>query len=208
MVSASASYAPTGRNVAVHRRIRMRLAHDPRKHKSARCEEEGLAIAVRPSIMKLFNANRDAWLRRERAFLKAGQRTPPPSPQPASLSESDACSDGFNVEWKAAPRDLSLDPYLDWLHPDEARLASILRLDCMTYLYTKSRIFERRQFCLRRGKVFRKTDAQQACSIDVNKASKLWAVYEEVGWLDARWFQCLPSQGALADLAAYTARKF
>jgi len=40
---------------------------------------------------------------------------------------------------------------------------------------------------LRIGKEFRKTDAQQACKIDVNKASKLWSAFDKVGWLDPKW---------------------
>ncbi|KAF7539606.1 hypothetical protein G7Z17_g12393 [Cylindrodendrum hubeiense] len=73
------------------------------------------------------------------------------------------------------------------LHPDELTLAGNLRLDCATYLTSKRRIFERRLQCLRNGKEFRKTDAQQACKIDVNKASKLWTAFDKVGWLDAEW---------------------
>jgi hypothetical protein len=42
---------------------------------------------------------------------------------------------------------------------------------------------------LRIGKEFRKTDAQQACKIDVNKASKLWTAYDRVGWFDSEHFQ-------------------
>jgi hypothetical protein len=75
------------------------------------------------------------------------------------------------------------------LHPDELILASNLRLDCATYLTSKRRIFLRRLECARIGKEFRKTDAQQACKIDVNKASKLWQAYDRVGWLDIQWMR-------------------
>jgi hypothetical protein len=91
------------------------------------------------------------------------------------------------VDWKGQPIDLSKDPHARLLHPDEVALAGNLRLDCATYLTSKRRIFERRLQCLKTGKEFRKTDAQQACKIDVNKASKLWTAFDKVGWLDAHW---------------------
>lgn len=96
-------------------------------------------------------------------------------------------SNSLKVDWKGQPIDLSGDPHASLLHPDELLLAGNLRLDCATYLTSKRRIFERRLQCLKMGKEFRKTDAQQACKIDVNKASKLWTAFEKVGWLDQRW---------------------
>ncbi len=95
----------------------------------------------------------------------------------------------LKVDWKGQPIDLSNDPHRQLLHPDEVTLAGNLRLDCATYLTSKRRIFERRLQCLRMGKEFRKTDAQQACKIDVNKASKLWTAFDKVGWLDARFMR-------------------
>ncbi|KAG6013292.1 hypothetical protein E4U43_007374 [Claviceps pusilla] len=96
-------------------------------------------------------------------------------------------ANSLKVDWKGQPIDLSNDPFASLLHSDELLLAGNLRLDCATYLTSKRRIFERRLQCLRTKKEFRKTDAQQACKIDVNKASKLWTAFEKVGWLDARW---------------------
>ncbi|PHH71616.1 hypothetical protein CDD82_6422 [Ophiocordyceps australis] len=93
----------------------------------------------------------------------------------------------LKTEWRGNPIDLGNDPHLHLLHRDEVPLAANLRLDCATYLTSKRRIFERRLQCLRTGKEFRKTDAQQACKIDVNKASKLWTAFEKVGWLNAHW---------------------
>ncbi|KAJ6442426.1 swirm [Purpureocillium lavendulum] len=98
-------------------------------------------------------------------------------------------SNSLKVDWKGQPIDLSNDPHRHLLHPDEVTLAGNLRLDCATYLTSKRRIFERRLQCLRMGKEFRKTDAQQACKIDVNKASKLWTAFDKVGWLDARFMR-------------------
>ncbi|KAH6855379.1 hypothetical protein B0I37DRAFT_411378 [Chaetomium sp. MPI-CAGE-AT-0009] len=95
----------------------------------------------------------------------------------------------LKVDWKGNALDLSKDPNQHLLHADELILASNLRLDCATYLTSKRRIFLRRLECARIGKEFRKTDAQQACKIDVNKASKLWQAYERVGWLDIDWMR-------------------
>ncbi|ORY67485.1 uncharacterized protein BCR38DRAFT_407462 [Pseudomassariella vexata] len=96
-------------------------------------------------------------------------------------------SNSLKVDWKGAPIDLSGDPHRELLHADEVTLAANLRLDCATYLTSKRRMFVKRLECLRIGKEFRKTDAQQACKIDVNKASKLWTAFDKVGWLEKRW---------------------
>lgn len=90
----------------------------------------------------------------------------------------------LKVDWRGAPIDLKGDPHAYLLHPDELMLASNLRLDCATYLTSKRRIFIRRIEAFKSGKEFRKTDAQQACKIDVNKASKLWQAFDKVHWLD------------------------
>ncbi|KAI1455521.1 hypothetical protein F4805DRAFT_468707 [Annulohypoxylon moriforme] len=96
-------------------------------------------------------------------------------------------ANSLKVDWKGTPIDLSNDQHRHLLHPDEVSLAANLRLDCATYLTSKRRMFMRRRECLEVGKEFRKTDAQQACKIDVNKASKLWTAFEKVGWLDKVW---------------------
>ena len=83
---------------------------------------------------------------------------------------------------------LSNDPDRHMLHEAEINLAGTLRLSCATYLCSKRRIFEARLNALRIGKEFRKTDAQQACKIDVNKASKLWTAYDKVGWFSKSYF--------------------
>ncbi|WYZ39046.1 hypothetical protein EsH8_III_000960 [Colletotrichum jinshuiense] len=105
-------------------------------------------------------------------------------PPSSSLPDKPNC---LKVDWKGAPIDLSDDPNIHLLHPDEVSLAANLRLDCATYLTSKRRIFVRRLDCARVGKEFRKTDAQQACKIDVNKASKLWTAFDKVGWLELKW---------------------
>ena len=91
-------------------------------------------------------------------------------------------------EEKANALDLSGDKLKHLLHDEELKLASALRLDCATYLTSKRRIFKRCLECIFIGKVFRKTDAQKACNIDVNKASKLWTAFYEAGWFSERLF--------------------
>ena len=85
--------------------------------------------------------------------------------------------------------DLSKDPDGHMLHEAELNLAGTLRLSCATYLCSKRRIFMARVQALKIGKEFRKTDAQQACKIDVNKASKLWTAYDKVGWFNQAYFR-------------------
>jgi len=94
----------------------------------------------------------------------------------------------LKADWKGAMLDLSMDPDRHLLHEAEVNLAATLRLSCAVYLASKRRIFVARVQCGQRGKEFRKTDAQQACKIDVNKASKLWTAFEKVGWFDDRFF--------------------
>ncbi|KAI1149080.1 SWIRM domain-containing protein [Nemania diffusa] len=105
---------------------------------------------------------------------------PPKDTMPGHISS-------LKMEWKTGITDLSNDPHRHLLHKEELSLASSLRLTCAVYLTSKRRIFLKRLECLRIGKEFRKTDAQQACKIDVNKASKLWTAFEKIGWLDKSW---------------------
>lgn len=95
----------------------------------------------------------------------------------------------LKADWKGQMLDLTHDPDRQLLSPAEFNLAATLRLSCATYLCSKRRIFEARVKALNVGKEFRKTDAQQACKIDVNKASKLWTAYDRVGWFKPELFQ-------------------
>ncbi|KAI0465678.1 SWIRM domain-containing protein [Xylaria cf. heliscus] len=104
-----------------------------------------------------------------------------------SLNSKIGIISSLKVEWKTGTTDLTNDPHRHLLHPEELHLASSLRLTCAVYLTSKRRIFVQRLLCLERGKEFRKTDAQQACKIDVNKASKLWTAFDKIGWLDKAW---------------------
>ncbi|MDA4133739.1 MAG: hypothetical protein OK454_11550, partial [Thaumarchaeota archaeon] len=121
-------------------------------------------------------------VREDKDFLALPDYSPPVSSLPNRPHP-------LKVEWRGQVLDLSEDPHRHLLDPAELSLASTLRLDCATYLTSKRRIFVRRIDDLRKGKEFRKTDAQQACKIDVNKASKLWQAFEKVGWLDPMWVQ-------------------
>ncbi|EGW32770.1 uncharacterized protein SPAPADRAFT_137262 [Spathaspora passalidarum NRRL Y-27907] len=95
----------------------------------------------------------------------------------------------LRIEWKGQPMDLSSDPNLSKLHPAEVVLASILRLPVAVYLDSKRRLFFEKVARLKTGKQFRRTDAQKACRIDVNKASRLFAAFEKVGWLQDELFE-------------------
>ncbi|CAN9357035.1 unnamed protein product [Alternaria alternata] len=95
----------------------------------------------------------------------------------------------LKAEWKGQALSLADDPDRDLLHEAELNLAGTLRLNCATYLTSKRRIFQARIEALKIGKEFRKTDAQQACKIDVNKASKLWQSYDRVGWFNPEYFR-------------------
>lgn len=108
------------------------------------------------------------------------------APPLSTLPNNNKC---LKAEWKGSVLDLSNDPDRHRLHEAELVLASTLRLTCATYLCSKRRLFIGRVEALRKGKEFRKTDAQQACKIDVNKASKLWSSYEKVGWFNPDYFR-------------------
>ncbi|CAB4254857.1 similar to Saccharomyces cerevisiae YAL034C FUN19 Non-essential protein of unknown function [Maudiozyma barnettii] len=94
----------------------------------------------------------------------------------------------LKIEWKGSPMNLSLDPLKDQLHPAELILAQVLRLPCDLYLDSKRRFFLEKVYRLKKGLPFRRTDAQKACRIDVNKASRLYAAFENVGWLKDKNF--------------------
>lgn len=103
-------------------------------------------------------------------------------PSISTLARSDK---PLKTDWKGQALDLSQDPDRHMLSEAEVGVASTLRLSCAQYLCSKRRIFASRLECLRIGKEFRKTTAQQACQIDVNKASKLWTAFDKVHWFEA-----------------------
>lgn len=108
------------------------------------------------------------------------------SPSPALLDNSPL---RLRVHWKGVPNDLSADPEVGHLHPQEVEIAQELKLPASQYLSNKRRIFEARLKSIRERKNFTKTAAQQACNIDVNKTSQLFEAYEKVGWFDEMHFR-------------------
>lgn len=108
------------------------------------------------------------------------------APNVSLLPNNSRC---LKVEWKGQPMSLSDDPLVDKLHPAEVTLASILRLPCNLYLDSKRRLFAEKVARLKKGLPFRRTDAQKSCRIDVNKASRLFAAFEKIGWLNDDKFE-------------------
>ncbi|CCE65823.1 hypothetical protein TPHA_0N00430 [Tetrapisispora phaffii CBS 4417] len=108
------------------------------------------------------------------------------SPPLSSLPDNDYC---LRIEWKGSSMNLDSDPLRDYLHPAEIVLAQILRLPCDLYLDSKRRLFLEKVYRAKEGLSFRRTDAQKACKIDVNKASRLYAAFEKIGWLDDSYFE-------------------
>lgn len=117
------------------------------------------------------------------SWAKLVDYSPPLSTLPPNNNKS------LRIEWKGSPMDLSNDPLKDKLHPAELVLAEILRLPCDLYLDSKRRFFLEKVHKLKKGLPFRRTDAQKACRIDVNKASRLYAAFEKVHWLDDSNFE-------------------
>ncbi|RPA77829.1 hypothetical protein BJ508DRAFT_212506 [Ascobolus immersus RN42] len=95
----------------------------------------------------------------------------------------------LKTEWKGQALNLDNDPHRHLLHPAEIQLAATLRLSCASYLTSKRRIFQEKVHRTQNGMEFRKTDSQKACKIDVNKASKLWASFDKVGWFDIKYIK-------------------
>jgi hypothetical protein len=109
-------------------------------------------------------------------------------PDTASLDAPGAQK--LRVVWSSSETlDLSNDPDAQFMHPQEIALAATLRFHCNQYLINKRRIFKAKVRALEEGKAFNKTACQQCTAMDVNKASKLWAAFEEVGWFDEHWFR-------------------
>ena len=105
------------------------------------------------------------------------------------ISTLDGKPKALKVTWRGSPNDLSSDPDIHAMHPQEVEAAAELKLPAAQYLANKRRIFQAKVASLQAGKTFTKTAAQQACNIDVNKTSKLWEAYDKIGWFDEEHFQ-------------------
>lgn len=145
-----------------------------------------------PDISSGRSRNTGTSTREDKDFRALLDRCPPISTLDALVASG--VRDPLHAEWKGNSLDISKDALRELLHPQELVLASRLRLDCATYLTSKRRVFLARYECYKgtwgqgKGKKeFRKTDAQQACKIDVNKASKLWVSFHNAGWFDEKW---------------------
>ncbi|CAG8626657.1 12662_t:CDS:1 [Ambispora gerdemannii] len=88
------------------------------------------------------------------------------------------------ISWKGPPMQITNLPHYDYLQPTEATLASTLRLTPAQYLTSKSSIISAARRYAKRVMPFRKSDAQRLLRIDVNKSSKLWEFFRDIGWFD------------------------
>lgn len=94
----------------------------------------------------------------------------------------------MKIDWKGSSMDLTNDPLKYKLHPAELIVAQLLRLPCDLYLDSKRRLFLEKTYRMKKGLPFRRTDAQKACKIDVNKASRLYTAFDKVDWLNDEHF--------------------
>ncbi|THC94382.1 hypothetical protein EYZ11_006143 [Aspergillus tanneri] len=176
---------PPSAAALVEQHINSHMARFENKLNKPTRDEYLLALSCVPIVSAQYNRNPAAWAKEERETLER---------QLVMMNHYDSINDysppletlggnakALKADWKGQMLDLSNDPDRELLSPAEFNLAATLRLSCATYLCSKRRIFEARVKALNMGKEFRKTDAQQACKIDVNKASKLWTAYERVG---------------------------
>lgn len=118
--------------------------------------------------------------------LLIDENIPDYSPDVSTLPNNSKC---LKIDWKGQPMSLANDPNVSSLHPAEVTLASVLRLPANVYLDSKRRFFYEKVNRVKSGMQFRRTDAQKACRIDVNKASRLFAAFEKVGWLNDELFE-------------------
>ncbi|KAI5787210.1 Homeodomain-like protein [Geopyxis carbonaria] len=108
------------------------------------------------------------------------------TPPLESLPNNNRC---LMTDWRGTPLPIENEPHFEKLHQAEVKLASTLRLTPAIYLSSKRRMFIGKVQRTQIGKEFRKTDAQKACKIDVNKASKLWTAFDKVGWLNKQFVE-------------------
>jgi hypothetical protein len=77
--------------------------------------------------------------------------------------------------------------YFDRLHPGEATIAATLRLTPEQYIKCKRALILAAYEASENNSLFRKSEAQRVCCIDVNKTSALWNVFGKLGWLGTKW---------------------
>ncbi|KAL1583003.1 hypothetical protein WHR41_08495 [Cladosporium halotolerans] len=155
----------------------------PRKPRAPAVPRESKSQSVEPQARKRAPPSKHAPLKAEdKDWAKLPDYSPP-------TSTLDHGAKPLKVTWKGSPNDLRTDPEVQFMHPQEVEAAAELKLFGAQYLANKRRIFIAKVGCLREGKNFTKTAAQQACNIDVNKTSKLWEAYDKSGWFDREHFE-------------------
>lgn len=80
-------------------------------------------------------------------------------------------------------------PYFDKLHAGEVTIAATLRLTPEQYLKCKWALVLAAKDAYETNALFRKSEAQKVCCIDVNKTSVLWNAFGKLGWLGSNWPQ-------------------
>jgi hypothetical protein len=100
--------------------------------------------------------------------------------QPNNVSSAPTSVSAFNAADPTGARSK--------LHPWEEECARRLNVTANQYLINKLLCFKRKFERTQNGEGFTKTHAQQVATIDVNKVSKMWEVWERVGWLNNFWF--------------------
>ncbi|KAI9029067.1 hypothetical protein CLU79DRAFT_737378 [Phycomyces nitens] len=90
------------------------------------------------------------------------------------------------VTWKGSRLTIDKLPFYDRLHPEEAIIASTLRLTPEQFIRCKRTLVLAAYQYTQKGLKFRKSDAQKLCRIDVNKTSALWCVFNRLGWFRPR----------------------
>ncbi|EIE84998.1 hypothetical protein G6F46_004908 [Rhizopus delemar] len=94
---------------------------------------------------------------------------------------------GIRISWKGSPLKIQTMPHFEKLHPGEVPIAATLRLTPEQYLRCKYALILEAHRAAQANTLFRKSEAQKACCIDVNKASVLWKVFGKLGWLGSKW---------------------
>lgn len=79
---------------------------------------------------------------------------------------------------------LKHDEGLELISENEIPIVIFLKISPLQYFDTKKRLFAEKARKTFNSSTFKKTDAQKACRIDVNKASKLYEIFQNAGLLN------------------------
>lgn len=103
-----------------------------------------------------------------------------------NVCNSSVLSDSVYI---GSPLKIKTMPYFDKLHSGEVTIAATLRLTPEQYLKCKWALVLAAKEANETGALFRKSEAQKVCCIDVNKTSVLWNTFGRLGWLGSKWPQ-------------------